>query len=61
MEDRNGQVGYAPAGFLMVILGTTAEEEESSATKKGQEDSWTGGRTKEELFSGSDRWHQEKL
>ena len=21
---------------------------------------WTGGRTKEELFSGSDRWHQEK-
>ena len=22
---------------------------------------WTGGRTKEELFSGSDRWHQEKL
>ena len=22
---------------------------------------WTGGRTKEELFSSSDRWHQEKL
>ena len=22
---------------------------------------WTGGRTKEELFSGSDRLHQEKL
>ena len=22
---------------------------------------WTGGRTKEELFSDSDRWHQEKL
>ena len=21
---------------------------------------WTGGRMKEELFSGSDRWHQEK-
>ena len=21
---------------------------------------WAGGRTKEELFSGSDRWHQEK-
>ena len=21
---------------------------------------WTGGRTKEELFSGSDRWHEEK-
>ena len=21
---------------------------------------WAGGRTEEELFSGSDRWHQEK-
>ena len=39
VEDRNGQVGYAPAAILMVILDTTAEEEESSATKKGQEDS----------------------
>ena len=33
------QVGYAPAAFLMVILDTTAEEEESSATKKGLENS----------------------
>ena len=24
VEDRNGQVGYAPAGFLVVILDTTA-------------------------------------
>ena len=39
VEDRNGQVGYAPAAFLMVILDTTAEEEESDATKKGQENS----------------------
>ena len=39
VEDRNGQVGYAPAAFLMVILDPTAEEEESSATKKGQENS----------------------
>ena len=39
VEDRNGQVGYAPAAFLMVILDTTAEEEESSATNKGQENS----------------------
>ena len=38
VEDRNGQVGYAPAAFLMVILDTTAEEE-ISATKKGQENS----------------------
>ena len=27
VEDRNGQVGYAPAAFLVVILDTTAEEE----------------------------------
>ena len=39
VEDRNGQVGYAPAAFPVVILDTTAEEEESGATKKGQEDS----------------------
>ena len=39
VEDRNGQVGYAPAAFLVVILDMTAEEEESSATKKGEEDS----------------------
>ena len=39
VEDRYGQVGYAPAAFLVVILDTTAEEEESDATKKGQENS----------------------
>ena len=39
VEDRNGQVGYAPAGFLVVIIDTTAEEQESDATKKGQENS----------------------
>ena len=39
VEDRNGQVGYAPAAFLVVILDTTAEEEKSGATKRGQEDS----------------------
>ena len=39
VEDRHGQVGYAPAAFLVVILDTTAEEEESGATKNGQEDS----------------------
>ncbi len=39
VEDRNGQVGYAPAAFLMVILDTPAEEEESGATKTGQGDS----------------------
>ena len=39
VEDRNGQVGYAPAAFLVVILDTTTEEEESGDTNKGQEDS----------------------
>ena len=34
-----GEVGYAPAGFLVVILDMTAEEQESDATKKGQENS----------------------
>ena len=71
VEDRHGQVGYATAAFLVVILDTTGEEEESGATKKGTRGEyrgkpdwrmdWTGGRTKEELFSSSDRWHQEKL
>ena len=37
VEDSNGQVGYAPAVFLVVILDTTVGEEESDATKKGQE------------------------
>ena len=39
VEDRNGQVGYAPAAFLVVILDTAEEEEENDATKKGQENS----------------------
>ena len=48
VEDRNGQVGYAPAAFLMVIPDTTADEEKSSATKKGQENS-----TEENQIGGS--------
>ena len=38
-QDRTGQVGYVPAGFLVVILDTTTEEQESDTTKKGQENS----------------------
>ena len=34
VEDRHGQVGYAPAAFLVVILDTTAEEEESGAKRR---------------------------
>ena len=52
VEDRNGHVGYAPVAFLVVILDTTAEEEESDATKKGQEnsteDNQIGGRIGQE-------------
>ena len=47
VEDRNGQVGYAPASFLVVILDTTVEEEESGATKKGEE-----GSTEENRIGG---------
>ena len=39
VEYRHGQVGYAPAAFLVVILDTIAEEEENDTTKKGQDNS----------------------
>ena len=52
VEDRNGEVGYAPAAFLVVILDTTAEEQERDATKKGHgnstEDNRIGGRIGQE-------------
>ena len=48
VEDRHGEVGYAPAGFLVVILDTTAEEQESDATKKGQENSTEENRIRQE-------------
>ena len=39
VEDRNGQVGYAPAAFLVGILDTAEEEGKIDATKKGQDNS----------------------
>ena len=52
VEDSYGRVGYAPAAFLVVILDTIVEEEESDATKKGQEnsteDNQIGGRVGQE-------------
>ena len=52
VEYRHGQVGYAPAAFLVVILDTTAGEEENDATKKGQvnstEENRIGGRIGQE-------------
>ena len=40
--------------------GKRRYQEGSRNQYRGKPD-WTGGRTKEELFSGSDKWHQEKL
>ena len=48
VEDRNGQVGYAPAAFLVVILDTTAEEQEIDATKEGQGNSTEDNRIGQE-------------
>ena len=39
--------------------GKRRYQERTREQYRGKPD-WTGGRTKEELFSGSDRWHQEK-
>ena len=48
VEDRNGHVGYAPVTFLAVILDTTEDEDESDATKNGQEFSTEEHRTGQE-------------
>ena len=45
------------------VRGKRRYQEGTRDQYRGQPDwgkDWTGGRTKEELFSGSDRWHQEK-
>ena len=34
VEDRNGQVGYAPTAILVVIVDTTLEEEESALPRR---------------------------
>ena len=39
VEYRSGQVEYSPVAFLAVIIDKTEEEEESSATEKGKENS----------------------
>ena len=43
VEDGNGQVGYAPMAFLVVITYTTVEEGNSDATKKGHSGVAGGG------------------
>ena len=55
VEDRNGQEGYAPAAFLAVILDTTAEEEESDATKKGQDNSTENNQIGERIGQEGER------
>ena len=48
VQDRNGQAGYAPAAFLVVILYTTAEseseseEQERDATQEGTREQYRG-------------------
>ena len=39
VEYGNGQVGYAPVAFLVVVVNTTEQKEESDATNEGQENS----------------------
>ena len=63
VEDRNGQVGYAPAAFPgghprhgRRGRRKRRDQEGTGEQYRGKPD-WTGGRTKEELFSSSDRWH----
>ena len=46
VEDGNGQVGYAPVAFLVVITYTTVEEDKSDATKKGHSGVARGGGAK---------------
>ena len=55
VEYKNGQVGYAPAAFLVVILYKTAEEEEIDATKKGQENSTENNQIGERIGQEGER------
>ena len=48
-----------PSHWQPPLTGKRRYREGSRKQYRGKPD-WTGGRTKEELFSGSDRWHQEK-
>ena len=34
VEDGNGQVGYVPVAYVMMIMGETLQEEESETTRK---------------------------
>ncbi len=43
VEDGNGQVGYAPVAYLVIIIDETLQEEESDTTgKEGYEKSTDG-------------------
>ena len=43
MEDGNGQVGYVPVAYLMIIIDETLQEEESDTTRKEGDDKNTDG------------------
>ena len=34
VEDGNGQVGYAPVAYLMIVIDETFQEEENDTTRK---------------------------
>ena len=60
---------YAPVAFLTIILNLLLEKQCDASKRKGQENTteettiggWIGRLTKEELYGGSDRLHQEKV
>ena len=56
VEDGNGQVGYVPAGYLMIIIDETRPEEESDTDRKeGQEKRTNGTKTGGEMGQDGQR------
>ena len=61
-----------PVTYIMIIIDETRQEEESDKTRKEGHEKRTDGTTiegemgqdgerRKKCFSGSDRWHQEKV
>ena len=45
MEDGNGQLGYVPVAYLMIIIDETLQEEEIDTTSKEGHEKSTDGMT----------------
>ena len=43
VEDGNGQVGYVPVAYIMIIIDETLQEEESDTTRKEGHEKSTDG------------------